>query len=100
MNYIETIARDIYRRAEGEGEASPFDRTLYRMYALLALTKGTATTLKDVHDAWSAWCAEDRPEHRSLIPFDQLTAEVQAMDQPYLYAIHAVAIGLQSEDAA
>jgi hypothetical protein len=88
QNYIDELALDIFRRSEGEGTPEPDDLVLYRMYGLLALSKGTATTAKDVHDAWSAWCAKDRPEHPSLVPFDQLAPHVQAMDAPYVWAIH------------
>lgn len=99
MNYIDTIAREIYAITEGPGEPGPFDRILYRMYALLALSKGEGTTLEDVHDAWAAWCSEERPGHRSLVPFDQLAPDVQALDQPYLDDIHIVARRLRKEAA-
>lgn len=60
---------------------------LARLYALLALVKGEDTTLEDVHDAWAVWCNIDRPEHSSLVPFDDLTDEVQGFDVPYRDAI-------------
>jgi hypothetical protein len=102
MNYIDQLAQNIYRLAESPNAApmTDYDRPLYRMYALLALAKGEAVTRKDVHDAWSAWCANDRPDHRSLVTFDQLSEEVQAMDQPYVDAIHEVARQMPNEDAA
>jgi len=68
---------------------------LIRLYALLALSKGGATTLEDVHHAWSLWCATDRPGHRSIVPFEQLAAEVQELDRPYAEAIRAVATELR-----
>lgn len=64
---------------------------LLELYVLLALVKGRETTLQDVHNAWSVWTAELRPNHRSLIPFDDLTAEVQELDRKYMDAIHAAA---------
>lgn len=92
MNYIDLLAWEIAKRSEGESfRPTEWDMPLYRIYAVLARTKGTATTLEDVHDAWSAWCAQDRPEHPSIVPFSELTPDVQAMDQPYVDAIHAVA---------
>ena len=57
---------------------------LAKLYALLVLTKGDDTTLRDVHDAWALWAGE----HRSAVPFDDLTAEVQELDRPYMDAIH------------
>lgn len=87
MNYIDEIALDIYERTEGPGKPDAEEMVLYRMYALLSLAKGTETTTKDVHDAWAAWCAKDRPNHPSLIPFEELSGDVQELDIPYLIAI-------------
>lgn len=90
MSYIDKIAD----RINATMDAAPLSdewRPLFRIYAVLALVKGTGTTLEDVHDAWSAFTAGTRPDHRSLIPFDELTEEVQLLDAPYRDAIHAVA---------
>lgn len=100
MNYMDEIALAIYHRVEGMGPApdipDPDDMALYRIYAVLALATGTATTNEHVHDAWSAWTAGLRPGHFSLVPFDQLAPDVQELDTPYRDAIRAVA----SEEAA
>jgi len=64
---------------------------LARLYALLVLAKGTKTTMEDVHDAWSLWCEDTRPDHRSLVPFDQLPAHIQEYDRKYMDVIHRVA---------
>jgi hypothetical protein len=40
-----------------------------------------------VHDAWSVWRNKTDPDHRSLIPFDDLTPEVQQLDSKYREAI-------------
>jgi len=64
------------------------DETLLNLYALLAVTKGTKTSLEDVHNAWSIWRNITQPDHPSLIPFDQLRPEVQELDRKYLNAIH------------
>lgn len=66
---------------------------LYRVYALLAVTTGTDTTLEHVHDAWAVWTLGSRPDHRSLIPFDRLSERVQALNAPYRDAIVDVARG-------
>jgi hypothetical protein len=78
-------------RAELETGTDATAELLLRLYALLAMSKGEATTLRDVHDAWSLWMAPIKPEHPSLVPFDQLTEAVQKEDQPFLDAILRVA---------
>jgi hypothetical protein len=91
--YIERIAQDVYETAEATGQPYPADEaSLWLGYAVLVLAKGTGTTSADVHDAWSAWATvTHNGDHRSLIPFDDLTPEIQAFDDRYRDAIHAVA---------
>jgi hypothetical protein len=72
-------------------ELPGLDPPLANLYALLALTKGTATTLEDVHDAWSIWVATTRGAHKSLIPFVELATEVQELGREYVDGIHRVA---------
>lgn len=64
---------------------------LLDLYALLVLVRGMLCTLPDVHEAWAVWTLRERPDHRSLIPFDDLTPEVQALDGVYRDAIVAAA---------
>lgn len=64
---------------------------LLALYALLALTKGEDVTRKDVHDAWSTWVALKGEEHKSAVPFVELSADVRAEDDPYVAAIRSVA---------
>jgi hypothetical protein len=72
---------------------SDLSSDLAGLYALLALTKGVETTLEDVHDAWAVWTAtvRGRPDHRSLVPFDELDRETQEMDRIYMDGIHRAA---------
>jgi len=84
-NYVQPILEALTEALPG------CDENLLDLYALLALVKGTKTTLEDVHDAWSVWRALGNPTHKSLIPFDQLTPEVQELDRKYMNAIHAAA---------
>lgn len=86
MNYIDEIAYQIEAKIGSEQ-----DMKLMRIYAVLALTTGKATTLENVHDAWSAWRAETRPDHPSLVWFNQLTPEIQEYDRKYMNVIHRVA---------
>ncbi len=73
-------------------EALPgLDEDLCRLYAQLALVKGEKTSLEDVHDAWALWRLRTRPDHPSIVPFEELSPEVQELDWPYADAIRAVA---------
>lgn len=95
MNYIEEIKGELRKHINvGKG--------LMDVYSLLVLIKGTETTLEDVHDAWSVninktWDKEQYGEHRSLIPFDELSPEVQAKDQNYVDAIHKTTLELHKK---
>lgn len=74
--------------------------SLFLIYAVLMRAKGTAATLSDVHDAWAAWRVDSAPLHKDLVPFDELDAATQALDQPYLDAIHAAARIREAESHA
>lgn len=103
MNYLSLTAQAIRLECGESGEWDNSDdyAPLWLAYAVLATTKGMSTTSKDVHDAWSAWAeVHHKGEHRSLIAFDELTPEVQALDDPYRDAIHAVvSIGVEMPEA-
>ena len=66
------------------------DADLLALYALLALTLGEETQLRDVHDAWAVWRNATNPAHKSLVPFVVLTPEVQELDRKYMDAIREV----------
>lgn len=85
--YLDDMATRI--RSEVPPEYLPDEDTsaLFRLYALLALAKGTDVTTEDVHNAWAAWMQERDPQHRSLKPFGALDAATQEQDQPYAQAI-------------
>ena len=93
MNYVDTIAA---RLGELLGDCPP---ELLRLYALLVLVRGEDVTLKDVHDAWAVWRCATRPDHPSLVPFDQLTPEVQELDAKYAGAIREVAASDSATEA-
>lgn len=97
VTYIEEIARDVWE-ASGESETWYPDNeaSLWLGYAVLAMTKGADTTSRDVHEAWSAWAVVRYDgQHRSIVPFDELTPEIQAYDDLYRDAIHTVATKLE-----
>ena len=64
---------------------------LFRLYAVLALAKGSAVTGRDVHNAWSAWMLDKNPFHTSVRPFEELDPATQRADEPYVTAIRATA---------
>lgn len=84
-NYVQQVIRELAKRLPD------CEMDLIDLYALLALSRGADTTLKDVHDAWSLWRNTSKPDHQSLIPFDQLTPDVQELDRQYQLAIHEAA---------
>jgi hypothetical protein len=96
-NYIELIARSIGVRCGLSLSNGRDEARLLHIYALLVLTVGPRVTAEHVHDAWSAWRCETRPDHPSLIPFEKLTPEVQKLDDPYVDAIRWIALELESE---
>lgn len=85
MNYIDAVAVRLGTVLDD------CDEDLLRLYALLALTIGAEVTEEDVHHAWGTWRASTRPDHPDLVPFDELSPEVQALDTKYAEAIRAVA---------
>jgi hypothetical protein len=91
MTYLDQLAAEIQRRISPDHLPQENTGTLFRLYALLALAKGTAVTAADVHNAWAAWMQERDPAHPSIKPFEQLDAKTQASDEPFAQAIRAVA---------
>jgi len=83
----EAIRRAVPRNALPQGDTAG----LFRTYAVLLLAKGELVTPADVHNAWVAWMADKDSSHESLVPFEDLDAETQAEDSPYLLAIRSVA---------
>lgn len=90
MNYIEDVARAIFQKVNPGKWMNAEEQRLYRLYALLGFCLQEEVTNADVHDAWSVWQTEINPSHRSLIPFEHLTSEVQELDSEYRDAIIAV----------
>lgn len=95
MTYIEKLAESIFQEVNPSSPLPEKERSLYLIYAVLALTVGEEVTRQHVHDAWAAWKALSDPSHRSLKPFWELTPEVQAEDDPFVNAIRRVATDLK-----
>jgi hypothetical protein len=91
VTYLDELAAEIEQGVPPEllpnGDISP----LFRLYALLALVKGTGVTAADVHNAWAVWMEQHDPDNRSIRPFEELDAETQSSDEPFAKAIRAVA---------
>lgn len=91
--YIDRVVRLTGDKTGLKGE------NLVRLYALLALVKGDNVTLEDVHDAWAMdmnFKKKNPPycyghDHKSIVPFDQLSVETQERDREYMEAIKEVA---------
>jgi hypothetical protein len=90
--YIDALAERI--RAATPADLVPDDTTagevalLFRLYALLALVRGTDVTAANVHDAWSTWMlGRGEGDHESIVPFVALDDEAQEQDDPFVTAI-------------
>lgn len=90
MSYVETARMALRYRLPN------LDEELLDLYTLLTLVRGQDVTLKDVHDAWSVWRTRTQPGHRSAIPFEELSHEVQELDRKYAEAIREAAKDLAS----
>jgi len=78
-NYVQ-LATETLREELGAG----LESDLECLYVLLVFTRGEQTTLRDVHDAWAIWRTQTNPQHKSCIRFEDLTLEVQELDQKYM----------------
>lgn len=88
MNYIQKVQEELEKRLKMKG--TPYEGLL-ETYGLLVLTVGENCTQEHIHDAWSIWQNKTQPDHRSLKPFNELTKEVQELDEPYRLAVVEVA---------
>ena len=84
MNYIQFVKDLLEKELKMKGTSY---EDLLDVYALLVLIKGEECTNKNIHDAWSVWQNKTMPDHKSLIPFDKLTKQVQDLDIEYRDAI-------------
>lgn len=91
MTYLDELAAQIERQIPAKVLPEGDTTLLFRLYALLALTKGHAVAAPDVHNAWAVWMQERDPSHHAIRPFDELDPETQAADEPFVEAIKVVA---------
>jgi hypothetical protein len=91
MTYLDELAAQIKRQVPPNVLPEGNTTLLFRLYALLLLAKGQAVTAPDVHNAWAIWMQESDPNHHSIRPFQELDAETQASDEPFVETIKVVA---------
>lgn len=84
MNYIQKLQEGLSSKILLRDD----EHQLLDLYTLLIIVKGEECTMEDIHDAWSIWTNRRDSEHRSLIPFKELSEEIQEYDREYMNAIH------------
>ncbi len=84
MNYIQKVQYELDVELKMEGTEY---EGLLETYALLVFTVGVNCTNEHIHDAWAIWQNKTEPDHRSLKPFNELTKEVQDLDEIYRQAV-------------
>lgn len=87
MNYLDEIAAQIELES---GAPEGTDRSLFRLYALLALVKGSDVTRSDVHDAWATWRSGIESSDPDIVPFGELDPTTRAKDVPFVHVIRDV----------
>lgn len=91
MNYLKRVADEISRELPTELVPEEGADGLMLLYALLCLSLGKSVTSRNVHDAWTAWMSGRGERHSSMVPFEELPADVQLEDEPFAEAIRTVA---------
>ena len=85
INYVFELRKKLMNNMKKYGVAAiNIEDMLYvDFYTLLVLTTGENTTLEDVHNAWACKTNRHYKLHPSLVPFNELSKEVQDKDIPY-----------------
>lgn len=91
MTYIDKVKNKL-------GEKINVNDKLLDLCSLLVLCKGDNTTLENVHDAWAIEKNSSFHEHRSIVPFNELTEDVQEIDRKYMEAIRETAKELEEKE--
>jgi hypothetical protein len=91
MTYLDDLGAEIKRQVPPGLLPAEDTESLFRLYALLLLVKGSEVTARDVHNAWASWMQGRDPGHRSIRPFGELDAQTKASDEPFAEAIRSVA---------
>jgi hypothetical protein len=91
MNYLRPIANRIRDRVPRQMLPDGDATLLFDLYAALALSRGTQTNERDVHDAWVIWMISKAEDHPAMVPYERLERARQREDRPYVEAIREVA---------
>ncbi|QBZ72090.1 hypothetical protein SEA_KRADAL_194 [Streptomyces phage Kradal] len=94
MTYVEEARERLVEAFPKLGEEHRQD--LLDLYTLLVLIRGEGTTAKHVHNAWSVRTSRTRPDHWSIVPFEELSPETQGRDVKYAEAIQRIARELEN----
>jgi hypothetical protein len=88
QSWVDSIVKETGLRKE-----DPEHVPLILMYTLMAMHKGEETTQQHIHDAWALWTLyiRDLPNHESMLPYEQLTERVKALDKIDMWAIRETA---------
>lgn len=98
MTYVEELVADLEVRLPwGQVEAEE-RRIISCFYALLVLSKGTAITAEDVHDAWATAMTARRAAHRSLVPYRDLDDRSRSKDEPFAKVLRAAGGATEAGD--
>lgn len=97
--YLDLVAAEIRGFVSAHELPDGDTSGLFRIYAVLLLAMGGDVPCRDVHNAWVAWMLDRDATHDSLVPFDELPAEVAVADTPFVAAIRAAAESMGYRDA-
>lgn len=89
-NYVEEVSARIRALIDPNKLPNKGLSRLFSSYALLALSKGAEVSNEDVHDAWSIWATQYDPDNDSIVPYEELSADVQSEDTIFRDAIRKV----------
>lgn len=93
MTYIDEVYAAV------KAEIPDIDPLLLPLYALLAMCSHGYADMEEVHDAWAIWRHQTQPDHRSLVPFSELSDEVAMLDYIYMMKINRIAKALKDAKA-
>lgn len=87
--YVERARDELVTAFPKLGEPKRSD--LLDLYSVLVLIKGEDTCPSDVHDAWAVRMSNRRPDHWSIVPYDELPEDRKVKDDKYVLAIRSIA---------
>ena len=85
MNYVDKIRQLLVQVVPNDHDA------LVDLFTLLVLTRGSAVTASDIHDAVSVWSNMYDRDCPNLIPFKFISDSLKERERQYLLAVQAVA---------